>query len=203
MCVALKWPFNCEYRQLDTQFFKDFSMAPIKFTSTKLSPPLPVIEKVCFKVTGDKRTFYVTSQPVYLWPGTSPYQAVAQAGITALVSVRDSSEYTIPFNPFDLTETDQLILNSVAYSNIPLPHIAMSQALFDQQAFHVARTLHEWKGPILIHCSSGDRASAGFAAMLITYYGYSNKEAVHFATKKLALQNPQFVAWVTAYKPPK
>ena len=162
-----------------------------------------MIENVCFKVTGDKRVFYVTSQPVYLWPGTSPYQAIAQAGITALVSVRDSSEYTIPFNPFDLTETDQLILNSVAYSNIPLPHIAMSQALFDQQAFHVARTLHEWEGQILIHCSSGDRASAGFAAMLITYYGYSNKEAVDFATKKLALQNPQFVAWVTAYKVPK
>jgi protein tyrosine phosphatase (PTP) superfamily phosphohydrolase (DUF442 family) len=178
-------------------------MPPTKFTSAKLSPPLPVIENVCFKVTGDKRTFYVTSQPVYLWPGSSPYQAIAQAGITALVSVRDSSEYTIPFNPFDLTETDQLILNSVAYSNIPLPHIAMSQALFDQQAFHVARTLHEWKGPILIHCSSGDRASAGFAAMLITYYGYSNKEAVDFATKSLALANPQFVAWVTAYKPPK
>jgi hypothetical protein len=33
-------------------------------------------------------------------------------------------------------------------------------------------------------------------------YSYGNKEAVDFATKKLALQNPQFVAWVTAYKPP-
>lgn len=177
-------------------------MPATKFTSTKLVPPLPVIENVCFKITGDQRTFYVTSQPVYLWPGSSPYQAIAQAGIAALVSVRDSSEYTIPFNPFDLTETDQLILNSVAYSNIPLPHIAMSQALFNQQAFDVARTLHECKGPALIHCSSGDRASAGFATMLITYYGYSNKEAVDFATKQLALANPQFIAWVTAYKPP-
>src|SRR5258708_26906559 len=100
-----------------------FPMPATKFPSTKLSPPLPVIENVCFKVTGDKRTFYVTSQPVYLWPGASPYQAIAQAGITALVSVRDSSEYTIPFNPFDLTETDQLILNSLAYTNIPLPQI--------------------------------------------------------------------------------
>ena len=106
--------------------------------------------------------------------------------------MRDSSEFIIPLKPFDLTETDQLILNSVAYSNIPLPHIAMSQALFNSQAFHVA-DLHEWKGPSLIHCSSGDRASAGFAAMLITYYGYSNTEALDFATK-LALQNPQFVA---------
>jgi protein tyrosine phosphatase (PTP) superfamily phosphohydrolase (DUF442 family) len=79
----------------------------------------------------------------------------------------------------------------------------MSQALFDSQAFHAARILHEWKAPILIHCSSGDRASAGFAAMLITCYGYSNKEAVDFALHSLALQNPQFVASVTAYKPPK
>src|SRR3977135_1627386 len=101
-------------------------MTPTKFTSTKLSPPLPVIENVCFTVTADKRTFYVPPQPVYLWPGSSPYQAIAQAGITALVSVRDSSEYTIPFNPFDLTETDQLILNSAAASNIPLPHIRMA-----------------------------------------------------------------------------
>jgi hypothetical protein len=38
-------------------------MAAIKFTATKLSPSLPVIEKVCFKVVGDNRTFYVTSQP--------------------------------------------------------------------------------------------------------------------------------------------
>jgi protein tyrosine phosphatase (PTP) superfamily phosphohydrolase (DUF442 family) len=178
-------------------------MAAIKFTAAKCAPALPVIENVCFKVTGDKRTFHVTSQPVYLWPGTSPYQTIAQAGIQALVSVRDSSEYTIPSNPFDLTETDQLILSSVAYSNIPLPHIAMSQALFDRQAFQVATTLDAWKAPGLIHCSSGDRASAGFAAFLITYCGYSNKEALHFALHSLALQNPQFVAWVKAYKPPK
>jgi hypothetical protein len=78
-----------------------FPMAAIKFTAIKCSPSLPVIEKVCFKVTGDNRTFYVTSQPVYIWPGASPYQAIAQAGIQALVSVRDASEYTIPFNPFD------------------------------------------------------------------------------------------------------
>jgi protein tyrosine phosphatase (PTP) superfamily phosphohydrolase (DUF442 family) len=178
-------------------------MPAVKFTATKLSPPLPVIENVCFKVTGDKRVFYVTSQPDYLWPGTSPYQAIAQAGITALVSVRDSSEYTIPFNPFDLTETDQLILSSVAYSNIPLPHIAMSQALFDRQAFHVATALQGWKQPGLIHCSSGDRASAGFAAFLITCCGYSNQQALDFALHHLALQNQQFVDYVKAYQPPK
>ena len=82
-------------------------MAAIKFTVTRCSPSLPVIEKVCFKVVGDNKTFYVTSQPVYLWPGASPYQTIAQADIQSLVSVRDAAEYIIPFNPFDLTETDQ------------------------------------------------------------------------------------------------
>jgi protein tyrosine phosphatase (PTP) superfamily phosphohydrolase (DUF442 family) len=177
-------------------------MAAIKFTATKCSPSLPVIEKVCFKVTGDNRTFYVTSQPVYIWPGSSPYQAIAHAGIQAAVSVRDASEYIIPFNPFDLTETDQLILSGVAYSNIPLPHIAMSQALFDQQAFHVATALNAWQQPGLIHCSSGDRASAGFAAFLITCCGYSNVQALDFALHHLALQNAQFIDYVKAYKPP-
>jgi protein tyrosine phosphatase (PTP) superfamily phosphohydrolase (DUF442 family) len=178
-------------------------MAAIKFTATKCSPSLPVIEKVCFRVTGDNRTFYVTSQPVYIWPGASPYLAIAQAGVQAVVSVRDSSEYTIPYNPFDLTETDQLILSSVAYSNIPLPHIAMSQALFDAQAFHVATALNALKQPGLIHCSSGDRASAGFAAFLISYCGYSNAQALDFALHHLALQNQQFVDYVKAYTPPK
>jgi hypothetical protein len=178
-------------------------MAAIKFTATKCSPSLPVIEKVCFRVTGDNRTFYVTSQPVYIWPGASPYQAIAQAGVEAVVSVRDASEYIIPFNPFDLTETDQLILNSVATSNIPLPHIAMSQALFDRQAFHVAATLNGWRQPGLIHCSSGDRASAGFAAFLITYCRYSNQQALDFALHHLALQNQQFVDYVKAYQPPR
>ena len=178
-------------------------MPAIKFTATKCSPSLPVIEQVCFRVTGGSRTFYITSQPVYLWPGSSPYQAIAQAGVQAVVSVRDSSEYAIPFNPFDLTETDQLILSGVACSNIPLPHIAMSQALFDAQAFHVATALNAWQPPGLIHCSSGDRASAGFAAFLITCCGYSNAQALDFALHELALQNQQFVDYVKAYTPPK
>ena len=167
----------------------------INFTVTKCT--LPVAGGVCFKLTGPN-TFYVTSQPVYVWPGASPYQAIAAAGITSVLSVRDPAEYILPLTPFDLTETDQLVLNSVAYSNIPLPHIAMSQAQFDQQALNVAGTLHQWKQPGLIHCSSGDRASAAFACYLISFGGFTNADAVNFA-KGLALQNQQFIAYVNAY----
>jgi protein tyrosine phosphatase (PTP) superfamily phosphohydrolase (DUF442 family) len=96
----------------------------------------------------------------------------------------------------------QLITNSVSSTNVPLPHIAMTQPQFDQQAVKAATVIKEWPKPILIHCSTGDRASAAFAAFLITYEGYKNKDAIKFATSKLALQNPQFIANLAAYKAP-
>ena len=48
---------------------------------------------------------------------------------------------------------------------------------------------------------------AGNVCFSITggYYvtaGVKNDAAVAFATKKLALQNPQFIAWLKAYKAP-
>jgi protein tyrosine phosphatase (PTP) superfamily phosphohydrolase (DUF442 family) len=171
---------------------------PINFAVAKCT--LPVAGEVCFKLTGPK-TFYVTSQPIYVWPGTSPYQAIAQAGINSVLSVRDPAEYVLPLTPFDLTETDQLILNGVAYSNIPLPHIAMSQAQFDRQALNVARTLNEGAQPGLIHCSSGDRASAAFACYLISFCGFSHQQALKFA-EGLALKNPQFIQYLEAYPAP-
>lgn len=171
---------------------------PIDFAVSKCT--LPMAGDVCFKLTGLK-TFYVTSQPVYIWPGANPYQAIAQAGIGAVLSVRDPAEYILPLTPFDLTETDQLILNGVAYGNIPLPHISMSQAQFDRQGADIARTLNEWKQPGLIHCSSGDRASAAFACYLISFCGFTHKQALQFA-EGLALKNAQFIQYLEKYPPP-
>jgi protein tyrosine phosphatase (PTP) superfamily phosphohydrolase (DUF442 family) len=172
---------------------------PINFAVSKCT--LPTAGDVCFKLTGPK-TFCVTSQPVYVWPGASPYQAIAQAGIGSVLSVRDAAEYVLPLTPFDLTETDQLILSGVAYSNIPLPHISMSQAQFDRQAHNVASTLNAWQQPGLIHCSSGDRASAAFACYLISFCGFTHQEARKFA-ESLALKNQQFIDYLNAYPLPK
>jgi hypothetical protein len=118
---------------------------------------------------GGSNILYVTSQPNYLWPGENPYQMIAQAGIAAVLSVRDAAEFILPLTPFDLTETDQLILNGVASSNVPLPHIAMSQAQFNQQACNAATAINGWQQPGPIYCSTGDRASAGFAVFLISF----------------------------------
>lgn len=170
---------------------------PTKLTVTKCS--LPIAGNVCFSIAGG---YYVTAQPIYVWPGTSPYQIIAQAGIQTVLSVRDPQEVILPLTPVDLTEVSQLITNGVAVTNVPLPHITMTQAQFNQQACKAATVIKEWPKPLLVHCSTGDRASAAFAAFLITYEGVKNDAAVAFATKKLALQNPQFIAWLKAYKAP-
>jgi protein tyrosine phosphatase (PTP) superfamily phosphohydrolase (DUF442 family) len=159
---------------------------------------LPVAGEVCFSISGG---YYVTAQPIYVWPGTSPYQIIGQTGIKTVLSVRDPLEVTLPLTPFDLTEVSQLVASSVGSVNVPLPHIAMTQAQFNQQAARAAAVIKEWPKPILIHCSTGDRASAAFAAFLMTCGGYGNAAAVDFATTQLALQNAQFIAWLQAYAP--
>jgi protein tyrosine phosphatase (PTP) superfamily phosphohydrolase (DUF442 family) len=169
---------------------------PTKLTVTPCY--LPVAGNICFNIDA---TYYVTAQPIYIWPGTSPYQIIAQTGIRTVLSVRDPQEVILPLTPVDLTEVSQLVSNGVSVTNVPLPHIAMTQAQFDQQAFKAATVIKQWPTPLLVHCSTGDRASAAFAAYLITYGGLNNSDAVTFAREQLALAHPQFIAWLEAYAP--
>lgn len=172
-------------------------MSPIALTVSSCS--LPVANNVCFNLGA----YVVTAQPIYNNPANqNPYQAIAQFGVSSVVSVRDPQEIISQPNPFDLTESQELILNSVAFANVPLPHVAMTQAQFNAQAYQAATFLKQAEPPVLVHCSTGDRASAAFAVFMIAYLGYSNSAAVAFATTKLALANPQFVQYVTAFQTP-
>jgi protein tyrosine phosphatase (PTP) superfamily phosphohydrolase (DUF442 family) len=172
---------------------------PVPFVAAPFSLP---VAGPCFQVSGNNTVYYVSAQPIYQSPTSNPYVSIAQAGILSVLSVRDPEEYIQPPVPFDLTEADQLILNSVTYSNVPLPHIAMTQAQFNSQACNVATVINSWTPPLLVHCSSGDRASAAFAVFMIQFCGYTNAQAVAFATGSLALKNPGFVQYVTDYAPP-
>jgi protein tyrosine phosphatase (PTP) superfamily phosphohydrolase (DUF442 family) len=181
---------------------------------------LPCAGSVALRVTSAKPalTFYVTAQPVYQLSRTgdleSPYAVFAKAGIKSLVSVRDPSEIADQPNAYDLTESGQLIINGVSFTNTPLPHFIqvtptpgapqtdLTQAQFNMQATNAATALANWTAPALVHCSTGDRASAVFAIYLILSCGYSNAEALAFATGKLVLQNAAFKGFVAGYKKP-
>jgi protein tyrosine phosphatase (PTP) superfamily phosphohydrolase (DUF442 family) len=172
----------------------DFMQSAVVFSATNAG--LPVYSgTACKLVTGDNAIYYVTGQP-------TKYSSIANAGVRSVLCVRDPAEYDASSNPFDTGEADALILEGVSYTNVPLPHISMSQLQFNMQAFNAAVTIDGWKNPLLVHCSTGDRASAAFAVFMIQFCGWPNAQAVAFAQQQLALANAQFVQWVTAYTAP-
>jgi protein tyrosine phosphatase (PTP) superfamily phosphohydrolase (DUF442 family) len=179
---------------------------PLQLT-TSPCPLSPSVVSVCFNLG----PWIVTSQPQYNALATqNPYAAIAAAGIRSVLSVRDPAETTTPINPFDLTEAQQCVVNGVSHTNISFPHVPMPQAqyqpLFNVQAYNASTVInaasanYPWHTPILIHCSSGDRASAAFAVFLIAYHNYTNAQAVHYATQNLALA--VFTPFVQNYSKP-
>ena len=144
---------------------------------------------------GERMTCYVTAQP-------TAYPPIGAAGIRWVMCVRDPSETTQP-NAFDITEADNLIPQQVSYWNLPLPHVpAMTQSQFNMQAYNAAVAINNnsWNGsPGLVHCSTGDRASAAFAVFMIECCGWSNADAANFAQSELALANTSFIQQVQNY----
>jgi len=157
---------------------------------------LPVYDNgACKLVTGNNATYYVTAQP-------TAYPPIGAAGIRSVLCVRDPSETTQP-NAFDVTEADNLIPQPVSYTNVPLPHVpAMTQGQFNMQAYNEAVVINSWTGPLLVHCSTGDRASAAFAVFMIQFCGWPNADAANFAQSELALANALFIQQVNNYAQP-
>lgn len=165
------------------------------FNVTNGSLPVYGTNGACKIVTGNNSTWYVTAQP-------TAYPPIASAGIQSVLCVRDPSETTQP-NAFDTGEADSLIPLGVSYTNAPLPHVpAMTQAQFNMQAYNAAVVIDAWKGPLLVHCSTGDRASAAFAVFMIQFCGWPNAQAANFAQTELALANALFIQQVNAYTQP-
>ena len=156
---------------------------------------LPVYGNGPCKIVTGKGTWYVTAQP-------TAYPPIASAGIASVLCVRDPSETTQP-NAFDITEADSLIPVGVSYTNVPLPHVpAMTQDQFNMQAYNAAVAINAWPAPLLVHCSTGDRASAAFAVFMIQFCGWPNAQAANFAQTELALANTLFIQQVNAYTQP-
>ncbi len=142
-----------------------------------------------------QRLWYVTGQPE-----PDAYAQIASAGIGTVISLRLPNE-TQP--PFDVNEPSELYALNLTYSNLPIAH-PMEQGLFDVMATMAALGLLFQGGdaPPLVHCSSGDRASAIFAVMLIATQLCPPAEALAFAQGSLFLANPDVIANVQNYSVP-
>jgi protein tyrosine phosphatase (PTP) superfamily phosphohydrolase (DUF442 family) len=145
---------------------KEIIFMPINFAVAKCT--LPVAGDICFKSTGLKTFLRHLATGLHLARHKSLSGDRAGRHRLGVVGARPRGIYPA----LDAVRSDQdgpAGLNGVAYSNIPLPHISMTQAQFNRQGLNIARTLNGWEQPGLIHCCSGDRASAAFACYLISF----------------------------------
>ena len=140
---------------------------------------------------------YVTGQP-----DSEGYTQIANAGVKWVVCVRNPDETTSP-PPFDDNEAASLLQNGVLYVNVPVTH-GMTQGAFNDAATVAVLQLLilQADGPLLIHCSSGDRASAVYAVAMIAVGGASNQDAADYAQEYLLLANQQIIDYVLGYEQP-
>lgn len=167
---------------------------------------IPTINSLSFVAYSGARIvldrYYVTGQP-----SDAAFPAIAGAGIASIVCVRQPGEAPPPPPvpgppPFDLAHERRLAeQNGLAYTDIVITR-TMTQPQFDvaatEAAFALARNAQ--RAPALVHCSTGDRASSVFAALLILL-GMPNLEASDFAANQLLLASPQILALVQGYRP--
>lgn len=151
------------------------------------------VDGACFNldqyvVTG---SYYVTGQPL----DPQGLDALKSAGIKTVISFRDPTE-----PDYDAKESSTLISMGIGFLNIPILH-GMGQDIFDQQATAFAGCIIQQPTPLLIHCSTGDRASAMWAVHMFVNGKTPLAKAVEYAQTKLALQNPGIVELVTNYHP--
>ena len=168
--------------------------------------PFPTINNLAFVAYSGARIvldrYYVTGQP-----SSAAYAAIASAGIKSVICVRQPGEPAVPppvppVTPFDTTEEAQLAKLGVSYQNIPITR-TMTQQQFDTAASQAAiALLSNGPAPVLVHCSTGDRASSVFAVVLILAARFSNGAAADFAINSLLLANPNMIELVLGYTPP-
>lgn len=162
------------------------------YTPVKVSAPVVTEGQNCWRVD----SFYITAQPI---DPQGLEVAASQLGVKSIVCLRDSAETAKPpYPPFDFGEDSMATALDMCFVNVPFPH-GMSQAQFDLRAGVVLAALAELPRPLLMHCSSGDRASALWAVHLIRDCGLTNEEAIAYAEQSgLAVFKP----YVQKYAPP-
>ena len=120
--------------------------------------------------------FYVTAQPT-----EAGLTVASQLGIQSVICLRDATEVANPPYPaFDPSEDTTLTQLGMSFANIPFPH-GMPQDQFNIRAGAVLAVLNQLPQPLLMHCASGDRASALWAVHLIVNCRLTTADAIAYA----------------------
>ena len=144
------------------------------YTPVKVDAPIVLPDQNCWQV-GD---YYITAQPTDVG-----LLLCKELGIQSVVCLRDATEgKNPPYLPFNAMEDMTLTTLGMNFVNIPFPHSTkLIQKLFDIRAAAVVAVLGQLPKPLLMHCSSGDRASALWAVHLMVNCGLTKESAIYYA----------------------
>ncbi|HEX8456529.1 MAG TPA: hypothetical protein VF656_04335 [Pyrinomonadaceae bacterium] len=143
------------------------------YTPVKVNAPIVTNGQNCWRIGN----FYVTAQP------TDPQglNTAQGLGIKSVICLRDATEQAVvEYLPFDPKEDIVLTSLGVNFANIPFPH-GIPQNQFDTRAGAVLAVLNQLPQPLLMHCSSGDRASALWAIHLMVDDRLPKQAAINYA----------------------
>lgn len=144
------------------------------FTPVPVTAPIVTPGQNCWQI----RNFYITAQPT-----EAGLKIAGALGIKSVICLRDATEVAKPPYPaFDPEEDTTLTGLGMSFVNIPFPH-GIPQDQFNIRARAVLVVLNQLPQPLLMHCSSADRASALWAIHLIVNCGLTTKEAITYATQ--------------------
>lgn len=124
-------------------------------------------------------------------PSITDYQKLKDQGFETVINLRDPSEHE---ESLEKTNVEKV---GMKYINIPFPK---DLKLTKEYVAKVHKRVkdHEDNGKILIHCSTGNRASMWLGAEFHEYEGYTEEESLKMS-KQMGLNKDKAVDALRAY----
>ncbi len=124
-------------------------------------------------------------------PSITDYQKLKDQGFETVINLRDPSEHE---EAFEKTNVEKV---GMKYINIPFPKDLKLTKDYVAKV-HKRVKDHEDNGKILIHCSTGNRASMWLGAEFHEYEGYTEEESLKMS-KQMGLNKDKAVDALRAY----
>ena len=152
----------CFLFSAETIFSQDSVSFPVKLDATGFQEVFAEVENL-----------YISGQPE-----KESFAKLQSEGVTTVVNLRTDSEMNNLENvPFD----ERAVVDSLGMKYIHIPLGGPDSPYSNDALIKFATALNDADGKILLHCTSGRRASYMYAAYLIQYKGFSPNKAIEYA----------------------
>jgi len=145
-----------------TVFSQDSVSFPVKLDATGF-------QEVFAKV-GD---LYISGQPT-----AEAFAKLKSEGVTTVINLRTDSEMS---NRENIRFDERAVVDSIGMKYIHIPLGGPDSPYNNEALIKFANALKDADGKVLLHCTSGRRASYMYAAYLVQYKNFSPNKAIEYA----------------------